>query len=242
MTLGLLGKKLGMTQLFQEDGTCVPVTVVQAGPCKVLQVKTASASELPEEHRQAATNRGKKLGRVERARRDDGYYAVQLGFEPKSEKAASKPEAGHAKKADSTPMRMIREFRFDGMPPYTQGDEVGVGLFKEVARVDVTGTSKGRGFSGTIKRHGFARQRTTHGNSKAHRKLGGIGRQYSTHHGVPKGKKMPGQFGVERHTIQNIEVVKVDEERNLIFLRGSVPGCRSGYVSIRQSVKKKKAQ
>lgn len=240
MTLGLLGKKLGMTQLFQEDGTCVPVTVVQAGPCKVLQVKAATASELPEEHQTAATNRGKKKGRVERSRRDDGYYAVQMGFEPKTEKAASQPEIGHAKKAGSAPMRVVKEFRFDALPPYAQGDEVKIDILKDVRRVDVTGTSKGRGFAGTIKRYGFQRQRTTHGNSKAHRKLGGIGRQYSTHHGVPKGKKMPGHFGVERHTIQNIEVVKVDEERNLLFLRGSVPGHRSGFVTIRESVKKKK--
>jgi len=239
MTVGILGKKLGMTQYFQEDGTVVPVTVVQAGPCKVLQVKAATAAELPEEQRVSTGNRGKKRGRQERARRDDGYYAVQIGFDPKTEKVANKAEVGHAKKAGSDAHYMVRELRFDDLPPYQQGDEIRVDIFKDVKRVDITGTSKGRGFAGTIKRFNFARQSTTHGNSLAHRKVGGIGRQYSTHHGVPRGKKLPGHYGGDRRTIQNVEIMKIDEERNLIFLRGSVPGHRQAYIRIQQTVKSK---
>ncbi len=236
--VGILGKKLGMTQLFQEDGTWVPVTVVQAGPCKVLQVKVNEASELPEEHRQAKTNHGKKRGAHKRPRRADGYYAVQLGFDDKTEKATTKPEKGHAALADSAAKTFVREFRCAEKPDYNRGDEIGVDILKDVKTVDVTGTSKGRGFAGTIKRWGFARQATTHGNSKHHRKPGGIGRTYSTHHGVPKNKKMCGHYGVQRRTVQNLEVVKIDEERNLVYLRGAVPGHRSSYVILQQSVKK----
>lgn len=237
MTIGILGKKLGMTQLFQPDGTWVPVTVVQAGPCKVLQVKAREASELPEEHRQASTNRGRKSGKLERPRRDDGYYAVQVGFDDKPEKTSTKAELGHCAKAGSAPQRFVKEFRTDSMPGVAQGEDLTVAQFAEIKRVDVTGTSKGRGFAGTIKRYGFARQRTTHGNSKAHRKLGGIGRMYSTMKGVPKGKKMPGHYGVARITVQNLEVVKIDEERNLLYLRGAVPGHRNAYLMIQKSVK-----
>ncbi len=237
MTIGILGKKLGMTQLFQPDGTWVPVTVVQAGPCKVLQVKTCETSELPDEHRKAATNHGKRRGRTERPRRADGYYAVQLGFDDKPEKSASKPEIGHAKKADSAAKRFVREIRTSALPELKQGDDVTVESLADVKRVDVIGTTKGRGFSGTIKRHAFQRQRMTHGNSKAHRKLGGIGRTYSVHKGVPKGKKMPGHYGVDRQTMQNLDVVKIDAERNLIYLRGAVPGHRQGYLVVQPSRK-----
>ena len=236
--VGILGKKLGMTQLFMADGTCVPVTVVEAGPCKVLQVKVTDVAELPEDHRSANANLGKRRGRHARPRRADGYYAVQLGFDDKTTKAASKAEVGHAATADSQPKRFVRELRSAEMPSCKAGDEIKVDVLKDVKSVDVTGTTKGRGFAGTIKRWGFARQATSHGNSKHHRKPGGIGRTYSTHHGVPKGKKMCGHYGVEQRTVQNLEVVRIDEERNLIFLKGAVPGHRSSYVVVRQSVKK----
>ncbi|MCA8943761.1 MAG: 50S ribosomal protein L3 [Planctomycetes bacterium] len=238
MTIGILGKKLGMTQLFQEDGTWVPVTVIQAGPCKVLQVKTREVSELPDEHRTAATNHGKKSGKNERPRRADGYYAVQLGFDDVPERNVNKPESGHAKKAGTTPKRFVRELRFDEKPELNAGDEVKAGVFNDIGWVDVTGTSKGHGFAGTIKRYGFARQSTTHGNSKSHRRLGGIGRTYSTMKGVPKGKKMPGHYGVEKVTVQSLKLVKVDEERNLLYVRGAVPGHRNSYVLVRKAAKR----
>ena len=234
---GILGKKLGMTQLFKEDGTCLPVTVLQAGPCKVLQVKVADTAELPDDQQTAATNHGKKRGKSTRARRADGYYAVQLGFDDKPEKSASKPERGHAAKAKVAPQRFVREIRCSALPEQKQGDEVTLAVLDGVKRVDVTGTTKGRGFAGTIKRWNFAGQATTHGNSKHHRKPGGIGRQYSTNKGVPKGKKMCGHYGVERVTTQNLEVVKVDPDRNLIYVRGAVPGHRSAYVVVQRSVK-----
>lgn len=238
MTIGILGKKLGMTQLFQEDGTWVPVTVIQAGPCTVLQVKTRETSELPEEHRTAATNHGKKSGKNERPRRPDGYYAVQLGFDDVPERNANKPESGHAEKAGTKPKRFVRELRFDERPDLVAGDEVNAGVFQDVAWVDVTGTSKGHGFAGTIKRFGFARQATSHGNSKSHRRLGGIGRTYSTMKGVPKGKKMPGHYGVDKVTVQSLKLVKVDGERNLLFVRGAVPGHRNSYVMVRKAAKR----
>ncbi len=235
--IGILGKKLGMTQIFQPDGTCVPVTVVEAGPCKVLQVKCNDLAELPEDQRGAATNLGKRRGKHDRPRRTDGYYAVQLGFDDKTDKAASKAERGHAAKAGSGAKAFVRELRYEGMPECKAGDEIKVDVLKDVARVDVIGTTKGRGWAGTIKRWGFGRQATTHGNSKNHRRAGGIGRTYSTHHGVPKGKHMAGHYGDEQRTVQNLEVVKVDEERNLVFIKGAIPGHRSAYVVLRKSVK-----
>ncbi|MEO0481068.1 MAG: 50S ribosomal protein L3 [Planctomycetota bacterium] len=239
MTIGLLGKKLGMTQVFQPDGTVIPVTIVQAGPCKVLQVKTKEVSELPEEDRTAATNRGKKSGKVERPRRADGYYAVQVGFEDIPEKASTQPQIGHAKKAGAVPQRVVREFRLEVAPEMKAGDDLTVEMFADGDRVDVTGTTKGRGFTGTVKRFGFAKQSASHGNSKSHRRLGGIGRTYSTMKGIPKGKKMPGHYGTDRVTVQNLDVVKTDAERNLLYLRGAVPGHRNGYIELRKSIKTK---
>jgi len=238
MTIGILGKKLGMTQLFQEDGSVVPVTVVQAGPCKVMQVKAKEASELPEEDRKASASGGKNSDKSERPRRDDGYYSIQLGFDPKSEKASRKAETGHAARSGSSAMWYIREFRYEALPPYKQGDEVTVDVLKDVKHIDVTGMSKGLGHSGTIRRHNFARQATSHGNSKSHRRQGGIGRQYSTAKGVTKGKKMPGRKGADRITVQNLEVVKIDEERNLLYVKGAIPGKPAGYVTVREAVKK----
>ncbi|GAB4149669.1 MAG: 50S ribosomal protein L3 [Planctomycetota bacterium] len=238
MTLGILGKKLGMTQLFQEDGTCVPVTVVQAGPCKVLQVKMAHASEHPEGFRTAIRNRGKKSGKADCPRAADGYYAVQLGFDAKPKKNTNRPEAGHVARAGlDHGLRFVREFRLDKAPEVKPGEDVTLSVLEGVRRVDVVGTTKGRGWSGTIKRWGFHRQPASHGNSINHRRAGGIGRQYSVSKGVPKGKHMAGHYGVERVTVQNLEVVKVDAERNLVFLRGAVPGHNNGYLMLRRSVK-----
>lgn len=238
MTIGILGKKLGMTQLFQEDGTVVPVTVVQAGPCKVMQVKAKEASELPEADRNAKNNRGKKGGKSDRQRRDDGYYSIQIGFDPKPEKASRKAETGHAARSTSTSMWFVKELRYDSLPPYQQGDEIKVDIFKDIKYIDVTGTSKGLGHTGTIVRYNFAGQSTSHGNSKSHRRQGGIGRQYSTAKGVTKGKKMPGRKGADRITTQNLEVVKIDEERNLLYVKGAIPGKPAGYVLVRKAVKK----
>jgi large subunit ribosomal protein L3 len=237
MTIGILGKKLGMTQLFQPDGTWVPVTVVQAGPCKVLQIKARTAAELQEPDRKAVTNLGKKRGKVERPRRNDGYYAVQLGFDDKAEKATSKPEKGLGGKLQCPAKRFVRELRYSSMPPFKAGDDLTVEVLKDVPRVDVVGTTKGRGFAGTIKRHGFQRQRMSHGNSRAHRRPGGLGRTFSISKGVPKGKRMAGHYGVERVTIQNLEVVKIDAARNLVYLHGAVPGHRQSYVILKQTVK-----
>ncbi len=240
MTIGILGKKLGMTQLFQPDGTWVPVTVVQAGPCKVLQVKSKDVAELPEADRQAATSRGKKKGKLERPRRPDGYYGVQLGFDDRPERTSTQPQIGHAKKAGSGPKRFVRELRFEALPPYKQGDDLTVAVLKDVPRVDVSGVTKGKGFTGTIKRWGFHRQAASHGNSVSTRKPGGTGRTNSINKGVPKGKKMAGHDGVDCRTVQNLEVVRIDEERNLIYLRGAVPGHRHGYLIVRKSVKSPK--
>lgn len=237
-TLGILGKKLGMSQVFLEDGTCVPVTVVQAGPCPVMQVKNVLAAEHPEGHRSASTNKGKKSGKTERARAADGYYAVQVGFDERPARLCTKAELGHAKKAGlENGYRFIREFRLEKAPEQVPGDKLTVDVLEGVSHVDVTGTTKGRGWAGVIKRWNFATQDTTHGNSKVTRRAGGIGRQYTTSHGVPKGKKMGGHYGVEQVTIQRLEVVKTDAERNLVFIRGAVPGHTNGYLMIHPTVK-----
>ena len=240
MTFGILGRKLGMTQMFKEDGTCIPVTVVQAGPCKVLQVKMVTAQEHPEGQRTITGNRGKKSGRHALPRHADGYYAVQLGFDDKPKRTSTKAELGHAAKAGvDTAQRFVREFRLTQAPTVKVGEQVTTSVLEGVANVDVTGTSKGRGFAGTIKRHNFHRQPTSHGNSLNHRTGGGLGRQHSISSGVPKGNRMAGHFGVERVTVQNLQVVKVDGERNLVYLRGAIPGFNNGYVILNKSVKVK---
>ncbi|PDO11309.1 MAG: 50S ribosomal protein L3 [Candidatus Reconcilbacillus cellulovorans] len=205
---GILGKKIGMTQIFAEDGTVVPVTVIQAGPCVVLQKKSME---------------------------NDGYEAIQLGFEDKKEKNATKPEIGHAKKAGTTPKRFIREIRGVNLADYEVGQEIRADIFKEGELVDVTGTSKGKGFAGAIKRHGQSRGPMAHG-SKYHRGPGTLAIIRDANR-VPKGKKLPGHMGHERVTIQKLPIVKVDAERNLILVKGSVPGPRNGYLSIRSTVK-----
>jgi large subunit ribosomal protein L3 len=205
---GILGKKIGMTQLFTEDGNVIPVTVIQAGPCVVLQKKDLE---------------------------NDGYEAIQLGFEDKKEKRANKPETGHAKKAGTAPKRYIREIRGVNLADYEVGQEIKADIFSEGEYVDVTGTSKGKGFQGVIKRHGQSRGPMSHG-SKYHRGPGSMGSIAANR--VFKGKNLPGHMGHETVTLQNLQVVKVDAERNMIVVKGSIPGPRNSYVNIRSSVKK----
>lgn len=204
---GILGRKLGMTQIFAADGSVVPVTVVEATPNVVLQKKTAD---------------------------NDGYEATQLGFADKREKLATKPAIGHAKKAGTAPKRFIREI--SGSADLEVGAEVKVDVFAEGAFVDVTGISKGKGTAGAIKRWGFQRGKMTHG-SKYHRGNGSLATIRDANR-VPKGKKMHGRMGSETITVQNLEVVKVDVERNVLLIKGSVPGARNSYLKIRSSVKK----
>ena len=206
---GILGKKLGMTQVFADDGTVIPVTVIQAGPCVVLQKKNLE---------------------------NDGYEAVQLGFDDKKESRANKPEKGHAKKAGTTPKRFIREIRGVNLDEYEVGQELKADIFTVGEYVDVTGTSKGKGFAGSIKRHGQARGPMAHG-SKYHRGPGSMGSIAPNR--VFKGKPLPGRMGNERVTIQNLQVIKVDPERNLLLVKGSVPGSRNSYVCVRSAVKAK---
>ncbi|HEY0828716.1 MAG TPA: 50S ribosomal protein L3 [Bacilli bacterium] len=205
MTKGILGKKLGMTQVFTPEGLVLAVTVIQAGPCVVLQKKDLE---------------------------NDGYAAIQLGFEDKKEKNAIKPELGHAKKAGATPKRYVREFRLVNVADYEVGQEIKADLFNEGEYVDVTGTSKGKGFQGTVKRHNTAVGPMAHG-SRYHRGPGSMGSIQANR--VPKGKKLPGHMGHETVTLQNLQVVKVDAERNIILVQGSVPGPKNSYVNIRST-------
>jgi large subunit ribosomal protein L3 len=202
---GIIGKKLGMTRIFDETGAAVPVTVVEAGPCPVVQLRT------PEK---------------------EGYSAIQLGFGQKKPVRALKPELGHAAKAglDAAPA-VLREFRVtDGEMPEL-GEQITVERFEAGSRVKVTGTSKGRGFQGVVKRHGFAGGRASHGATRVHRAPGSIGAGTNPSR-VIKGKKMPGQMGNVRKTIRNLLIAKVDAERNLLFIRGALPGANDSYVFI----------
>jgi large subunit ribosomal protein L3 len=202
---GIIGKKLGMTQIFEENGTSVPVTVIEAGPCPVVQVRTAEK---------------------------DGYQAIQLGFGWQKAVRAPKPELGHAAKAglEAAPA-VLREFSFaDGETPEA-GQTVTVDAFTAGARVKVTGTTKGRGFQGVMKRHGFSGGRASHGATRIHRAPGSIGAGTNPSR-VIKGKKMPGHMGNVQRTVKNLLVAKIDAERNLLYVRGAVPGPNSGYVFI----------
>lgn len=235
MAIGILGRKVGMTQIFESSGEVVPVTVIEAGPCHVLQIRTSER---------------------------DGYEAVQLGFldkvrpkHPSGKKprhAASRSERGHvakleskrakrrtaagielAAKADCEPKRFVREFRVPA-EGVTVGQVIGVDTFAEVVSVDVVGTSKGRGFAGVMKRHNFSGQRATHGVKKCHRHMGSTGcRTFPGR--IFKGKRMPGQFGHERCTSRNLKVARVDAENNLLLVRGAVPGPNGGFVMVRQT-------
>ncbi|TCS81548.1 50S ribosomal protein L3 [Tepidibacillus fermentans] len=209
MAKGILGKKLGMTQIFNEEGNVIPVTVVEAGPCVVLQKKDLE---------------------------NDGYEAIQFGFDDKKESRANKPEQGHAKKAGTAPKRFIREIRGMSMD-LEVGQEVKADLFTEGEYVDVTGISKGKGFAGSIKRHNQSRGPMAHG-SRYHRGPGSMGPIAPNR--VVKGKPLPGRMGTDKVTIQNLEIVKVDADRNLLLIKGSIPGPKNGYVIIKESVKKGK--
>lgn len=204
---GILAKKRGMTQIFGEDGTAVPVTVLEAGPCLVVQRKTAAS---------------------------DGYEAVQLGLvEERGPRKVTSPMRGHFEAAGAAPTRRVMEFGVADDEEVTPGDQVKVSIFAVDDYVDVVGTSKGKGFQGVIKRHGYHGGRATHG-SMFHRAPGSIG-QASAPSRVFPGLRLPGQMGAKRVTTKNLRVVRVDEERNLIFLRGAVPGPRDGYVAIRRA-------
>lgn len=203
----LLGRKLGMTQIFAPDGAVVPVTVLQGGPCVVLQVRT---------------------------REKDGYPALQLGFDDARLKRATKPAIGHAKKAGTGPKRFVREVSWDGDAVPAAGTVLTCEQFKEVAQVDVIGTSKGRGYQGGMKKWGFSGGGAAHG-SKHHRKPGSVG-QHTFPNRVFPGKKMAGHYGATRFTVRNLRVVAVDPERGRILVRGAVPGANGGYVVIRRAL------
>ncbi|EOR22016.1 50S ribosomal protein L3 [Cytobacillus oceanisediminis] len=207
MTKGILGRKIGMTQVFAENGNLIPVTVVEAAENVVLQTKTVEA---------------------------DGYTAVQIGFENKREKLANKPEQGHVAKASTAPKRFVREFRDVSVDEYEVGQEVNVSIFAEGDIVDVTGISKGKGFQGSIKRHGQSRGPMAHG-SRYHRRPGSMGPVAPNR--VFKGKALPGRMGGEQITVQNLEIVKVDAERNLLLIKGNVPGARKALLKIKTAVK-----
>jgi large subunit ribosomal protein L3 len=205
---GILGKKIGMTQVFSAEGNVVPVTVIEAGPNVVLQKKDQD---------------------------NDGYEAVQLGFVDKKEKNATKPAQGHAKKANTAPKRYIREIRGINLGEYEVGQVIKADVFTEGEFVDVTGVSKGKGFQGVIKRWGQSTGPMSHG-SRYHRGPGSMGSIQANR--VPKGKRLPGHMGNETITIQNLEVVRVDAERNVILVKGSIPGPKNALVKVKLTVKK----
>jgi large subunit ribosomal protein L3 len=207
MTKGILGRKIGMTQVFAENGDLIPVTVVEAAPNVVLQVKSVET---------------------------DGYEAVQLGFEDKREKLSNKPEKGHVAKANTAPKRFVKEL--NGVAGYEVGQEVKVDIFAEGEMVDVTGISKGKGFQGSIKRHGQSRGPMAHG-SRYHRRPGSMGPVAPNR--VFKGKALPGRMGGEQITVQNLQIVQVDTERNLLLIKGNVPGARKALLKIKGAVKAK---
>lgn len=205
---GILAKKIGMTQIF-EDGKFIPVTVVEAGPNFVLQKKTVE---------------------------NDGYTALQLGFDEKKEKNTTKPVMGIFKKAGVNPQRFVKELRVDSVEGYELGQEIKVDVLAGVEFVDITGTSKGKGTSGVMKRHGFGGNRASHGVSRNHR-LGGSNGSIGPEK-VLKGKRMAGQYGNETVTVQNLKVVRVDAENNLLLIKGAVPGSKNSYIVVKPAIKK----
>jgi large subunit ribosomal protein L3 len=204
---GILGRKLGMSQVFRQDGRVAPVTAIEAGPCVVTQVKT-----------------------VEK----DGYSAVQVGFGTK--KKINRPLRGHLRKSGAPPVRYLREFRLNADPTIELGASIDVGIFKPGDRVDVVGISKGKGFAGVVKRHGFGGGPKTHGQSDRHRAPGSIG-SGTTPGRVLRGLRMAGHMGHERVTVQNLEVIAADPNRNLLLVKGAVPGANNGLLIIRRAVK-----
>lgn len=231
MSIGIIGTKVGMTQVYDAQGNCAPVTVIQAGPCPILQVRT---------------------------KEKDGYEAIQVGYKDKSRKRATRAERGHVSeemeskrrkrlpagttlppKANCEPQEFIKEFRFDKAAERKVGDKLTVSeIFSEVKRVDVIGTTKGRGFTGTMKRWNFAGLPASHGVKKVHRSVGGTNVASNRGFGRPKkGKKMPGQYGAEQVTIRNLDVINIDAENNIILVRGAVPGPNGGVVVVRPTNK-----
>ncbi len=203
MSNGMIGKKLGMTSIFSAKGEYIPVTIVEAGPCIVTQVKNKAT---------------------------DGYNAIQLGFGEKKLSRTNKPMEGHFKKSGNRAFSFLKEFSIDNPSDYSLGQEIGLNLFKIGERINVTGRSKGRGFAGVIKRHGFHGGKKTHG-SHSHRIPGSIG--CSAWPGkVIKGKKLPGHYGNEKNTVKNLEVVEIREEQNIIMIKGALPGFKTGFVEI----------
>lgn len=211
MKKGILAIKVGMTQIFNENGELVPVTVLQAGPCAVTQVKTVD---------------------------NDGYDAVQVGFVDKRNKLVNKPQKGHFEKAGVSYKRYVREFRFENAAEYKLADEIKADIFAEGDRVDATAISKGKGFQGAIKRHGQSRGPMAHG-SKYHRHAGSNG-ACSDPSRVFKGKRMPGHMGSVQVTVQNLDVVRVDVENNVILVKGAVPGPKKSLVTLKETVKAEK--
>ncbi len=209
MNKAIIGKKLGMTQIFSADGKVIPVTVVEAGPCPVVQIKTAEK---------------------------DGYAAVKVGFGKVEEKDLNKPDNGQFKKAGVEPQKVLKEFKFDDCGKYAVGQVLTVESFADGDRVDVVGLTKGHGFTGVIKRWNHHRLKMTHGVGPVHREVGSMGANSSPSR-VFKNKKMPGQYGNERVTIQNLEIVKVDAARNVLLIKGAIPGPKGGVVTVTDSVK-----
>ena len=209
MKKGLIGRKVGMTQIFDEKGNVIPVTVVELGPCTVTQKKTVE---------------------------NDGYNAVQLGFEDKKVTKTNKPMAGHFNKANVGPKKFLREFRLEDDSAINVGDIIKADIFAAGEKVDVVGTSKGKGTAGVIKRWNFSRLKETHGTGPVHRHAGSLGVIDPAR--IFKGKRMAGHLGSERVTIQNLDVVKVDAENNLIAIKGAIPGPKKGIVMVVNSVKK----
>ena len=205
---GILGRKLGMTQIFTEDGIMVPVTVVEAGPMVITQLKTVE---------------------------NDGYQAVQVGYGEVKEKSLNKPQKGHFAKAGVGLKKFVREFRSEDVAHYTLAQELNVSMFEVGQKVDVTGTSKGKGFQGPIKRHNQSRGPMSHG-SRYHRGPGSMGAA-SDPSRVFKGKKLAGHMGAVRRTIQNLEVIRVDAEKNLILIKGAIPGPKKGLVVVKKAIK-----
>lgn len=208
MIEGILGKKIGMMQRYDERGAVFPVTVIQAGPCQVMQVRT-----------------------MER----DGYEAVQLGFDDKKRKSASKPEAGHARKAKTEPKRFLRELHIRDEAELAPGATVLLEVLDGADKVDVIGCSKGKGFQGVVKRYGFRGHPASHGSSKDHRRTGSIGAS-ATPSRVLRGMRMPGRMGGKRCTVRNLRVLERDPDRNLLLVRGAVPGPSGGYVVVRRAI------
>ena len=208
MKKGIIGKKLGMTQIFADNGAAIPVTVIEAGPCFVVQKKTTEV---------------------------DGYDAVQLGYSDLREKLVTKPAAGHFKKAGVSAKRHLKEFRLENAAEMNVGDVVAADTFAAGEKVDITGITKGRGYTGTVKRWGNHILRMTHGTGPIHRQPGSMGVIDPAR--IFKNKKMPGQYGNEQVTVLNLEVIKIDAEKGLIAVKGAVPGAKGGIVFIRDSVK-----